>query len=319
MNHRLPRLVLLACLSLTLTAGASTAFGARWSQVEEIFQAKCVICHQGAGAPLGLRLDSHQGVLAGSARGAVVEAGDPEQSELIRRVAGKSLPRMPLTGPPWLGSEEIDTLRAWIAAGARPESPAPAAEQQGKEKPAVAQPQTSQADRQATPKGPLVWQDVAPIFLARCAKCHSPNGIMGAPPEGFVTTDRQSLLAAGERARVVPGNPAASEVVRRIRGLSLPRMPFDGPPWLDQRQIALVERWIAEGARDDSGRPAPVPVGARVRFEGNLYSRWQVDDLPLLVTDDTRIRKNPRPGDRVEVRGVIQNDGRILATRIRPR
>lgn len=309
MNNRRTLPMLLTLVAFALPGLPTPAAGAQWSDVQEIFRQQCVICHQGANAPLGLRLDSHDGVMTGSADGAVIVAGAPEESELIRRVIGESLPRMPLTGPPWLGAEDIATLRAWIAAGAG-SGPAIAATRP------ETQPQpVPQIVSRAEPR----WADVAPLFLARCAKCHSPDGIMGAAPEGFVATGYDSLLAAGERARIVPGNPAASEVVRRIRGLSRPRMPFDGPPWLDQRQIALIEDWIAAGAPDDSGRAAPVPVGARVRFEGTLVGRWQLDDLVLQTTAATRIRKNPSPGDRVEVRGVVQDDGRILATRIRPR
>ena len=91
-------------------------------------------------------------------------------------------------------------------------------------------------------------------------------------------------------ARVIPGNPADSELVRRIRGDSRPRMPFDGPPYLSEEQIRLVEQWIAQGARDADGRRASVPSGARVRFRGDE-----------------------------EVRGVVEPDGRVGVTRVRRR
>lgn len=52
---------------------------------------------------------------------------------------------------------------------------------------------------------------------------------MGALPEGYLLSSYAATLASGERARVVPGNPVASELVRRIRGQARPRMPYDGP------------------------------------------------------------------------------------------
>jgi hypothetical protein len=51
-------------------------------------------------------------------------------------------------------------------------------------------------------------------------------------------------------AIVIAGDPANSKIVQKLRG-TFPRgvrMPRDGPPYWSEAQIALVERWIAEGA-----------------------------------------------------------------------
>ena len=56
------------------------------------------MCHsKTAGASMGLRLDEFAAVLAGSDRGPVAVAGDPEGSEIIRRL---SSPRSSNSGPP---------------------------------------------------------------------------------------------------------------------------------------------------------------------------------------------------------------------------
>ncbi len=50
---------------------------------------------------------------------------------------------------------------------------------------------------------------------------------------------------------VVPGQPAASAIVQKLRG-TFPtgvQMPFNGPAYWREQDIQLVERWIAEGAR----------------------------------------------------------------------
>ena len=44
--------------------------------------------------------------------------GRPEASELFRRILGQARPRMPFDGPPYLGDEEIELIRSWIAQGA---------------------------------------------------------------------------------------------------------------------------------------------------------------------------------------------------------
>jgi len=292
------------CLAL-LTASAHAA-APTWAEVSTIFQQRCIICHQGTAAQNGLHLDTLEGVRAGGDTGPVALADKPAESELLRRVRGQSLPRMPLSGPPWLTVEEIDTLERWIAAG----MPAAASAAITSEAPELLAKSSHETPR---------WAEVAPIFLSRCAKCHSPTGMMGPAPEGFLTTGYGEILASAERARIVPGQPGASEIMRRIKGHSRPRMPFDGPPWLEDVEIALIEQWITAGAPDDQGKPAPIPVGSRVRFEGKMTGKWEVDGQPLLVGSGTRLDKKPGIGDRVEVRGLVEQHGAIRATRIRRR
>lgn len=87
------------------------------SRVLPVFDARCVECHGPDKAKAGLRLDSLAATLAGEGPDAMVVAGDPENSELLRRVL---LPRdddeaMPPKGD-GLAPEQIEAIRAWIAA-----------------------------------------------------------------------------------------------------------------------------------------------------------------------------------------------------------
>ena len=300
-------------LLLVLAVAAPVGQGGEvtYADLAPLLEKRCAPCHSGPAAARGLQVDSYAGLLGGSARGAVVIPGDAEGSELLRRLNGTSRPRMPLSGPPYLDAAEIARFRAWIVDGL-PEGP----------------PRPTTAWRKAVtppvpalpPQGtPVTWREVAPLFATRCAKCHTDDGLLGEPPEGYRLTTHDAALASTDRARVVPGNPDASELLRRLRGQSLPRMPYDGPPYLDPAEIALVARWIADGARDGQGRVAPVPGGAEVRFGGTLGRDWQVDGLALRVTGATRIDERPVPGDRVEVRGRVADDGGIRVERIRRR
>lgn len=84
-------------------------------------------------------------------------------------------------------------------------------------------------------------------------------------------------------------------------------------------EVALIVNWIAGGAPDATGRKAGVPTGAEVRLHGSLGRGWTLDGLKLLVPPGTRIDDNPRPGDYVQVRGVIDHRGDVRAERIRLR
>ncbi|MET0167085.1 MAG: c-type cytochrome domain-containing protein [Vicinamibacterales bacterium] len=265
------------------------------------------MCHFGDAAPLGLRLDSFESVLKGSARGPVVKAGDPLGSELIRRLKGISQPRMPMTGPPYLSDGEIALFERWVTAGLRKGGVAHGAPPS---KPITLRPSPGEA---------VTYLYVAPIFATRCAKCHTDKGVMGAAPEGYRLTSHESTLSTVDRARVVPGKPDASELVRRIRGQALPRMPFDGSPYLSSDEIRLIEDWVAQGARDADGKVAPNPTGAAVRLHGTLGSGWQLDGLDLAVGGRTRIDKSPKPGDYVEVRGRLDEAANVKVERLRRR
>ncbi len=96
-------------------------------------------------------------------------------------------------------------------------------------------------------------------------------------------------------------------------------MPFDGPPWLTPEQIMLLRDWIAGGAMDAAGQPAPVPVGAEVRYRGTITGPDEIDGLRFTITGATRIDDRPAIGQRAEVRGQVAADGSIIATRLRDR
>jgi hypothetical protein len=91
----------------------------------------------------------------------------------------------------------------------------------------------------------ITYANVEPVLRQHCVACHS-----GATPADNVRLDSYAHIMAGQRKRavVVPGDPGGSELVRRVRGVSKPRMPANGPPWLSDPETTLVERWIEAGA-----------------------------------------------------------------------
>lgn len=98
-----------------------------------VFDAACVVCHAGAAAPLGLRLESGSSFvnLVGVRSSQVgsllrVDPGDPDRSYLVRKLEGTASEgaQMPLGGPP-LPQSTIDFVRQWISDGALPDSQQP--------------------------------------------------------------------------------------------------------------------------------------------------------------------------------------------------
>ena len=88
-----------------------------YADVQPIFQDNCTNCHTGTNPPKNLNLTTYQDIMEGSQSGPVVIAGNPGESELIRRVKGLASPQMPLAGAP-LSKRQIQTLEKWIQTGA---------------------------------------------------------------------------------------------------------------------------------------------------------------------------------------------------------
>ncbi len=113
-------------------------------------------------------------------------------------------------------------------------------------------------------------RDVRPILAERCLKCHG-----GDEPEASLSfTSREAALAeaaSGQRA-IVPGDPEASELVRRIQ-TSEPseRMPPEGEKPLTEAEAAQLVRWIREGAP----------------WQVHWSLRWPVAAKPPAVRDES--------------------------------
>lgn len=79
-----------------------------------LLEKHCWECHSEQSAELGLKLDTYEGVMAGSDYGTVVEAGDPDGSLLIDMMESGDMPE---DGDP-VPAAEIEVIRNWIAEGA---------------------------------------------------------------------------------------------------------------------------------------------------------------------------------------------------------
>jgi mono/diheme cytochrome c family protein len=106
------------------------------------------------------------------------------------------------------------------------------------------------------PTGPVsYYHDVRRLFQQHCQGCHQP----AKPQGGYVMTSHADLLKAGDRGTpgVVPGQPDKSVLVEQIVPKDGKRaaMPKSKDP-LAAADIALIRRWIAEGAKDDTPKTA---------------------------------------------------------------
>jgi mono/diheme cytochrome c family protein len=85
-------------------------------KVRPLLLEKCASCHGPEKARGGLRLDTAAGLVKGGSNGAVVVAGKPDESPLIRAVRQTGDLKMPPKGK--LTDQEIADLVAWVRSGA---------------------------------------------------------------------------------------------------------------------------------------------------------------------------------------------------------
>src|SRR5581483_10127649 len=97
-------------------------------------------------------------------------------------------------------------------------------------------------------------RDIRPLFKASCLKCHGAE----AKPKGQFRLDLRAAAfrgGAGGKA-IVPGKAAESPLYRLLIDPDEDaRMPQKAPR-LAEGQIALIRRWIDEGARWPEDRSA---------------------------------------------------------------
>lgn len=87
--------------------------------VLRILEDHCTSCHNPGKVKGGLRLDTHEGALAGGQSGPVLMSEDPAASELMRRIRRPldDKKHMPPSGTEQLTADEIALLGWWIEAG----------------------------------------------------------------------------------------------------------------------------------------------------------------------------------------------------------
>jgi tetratricopeptide (TPR) repeat protein/mono/diheme cytochrome c family protein len=122
-----------------------------------------------------------------------------------------------------------------------------------------------QARSAATTRGVTFNRDIAPIVHQHCAICHRPGG--GAPFNLLTYADarrRATLIVAATRSRYMPPwkpEPQADD--------------FAGVRRLDDRQLALLQQWVDDGATE--GAPEDLPALPQ------WPSGWQLGEPDVVI------------------------------------
>ncbi len=113
-------------------------------------------------------------------------------------------------------------------------------------------------------------KDVRPIVKAHCTHCHGEE----EKPEGGVDLRLRRFMDE----IVVPGQPAQSKLVEVVRS---GEMPEKGKP-LTKAQLAVIERWIEQGAKTAKPEPVTLAPGPVILDEDREYWAFQPVQRPTV-------------------------------------
>ncbi len=135
-------------------------------------------------------------------------------------------------------------------------------------------------------------RDIRPLLAEHCLQCHGPD----KAEAGLNLTQRSTamLKLSSGVAAIVPGQPAESELLKRIESPHADeRMPPEKPA-LKAPQIALLRQWIASGAEYQSHwafQPLSLPVSPAVH--DTTWVRNPIDRFVLARLEAAKIKPSP--------------------------
>ena len=132
--------------------------------------------------------------------------------------------------------------------------------------------------------------DVRPILAKYCGGCHIDNA-----RGGLRLGSASAAVQGGQKgAAVVPGNPNASLMLRRI---AAGEMPLGNRPKPNAQEVAVLAKWIADGAKE-GGPSKKLPKVDVPKPTGNETVSFKEDIAPFMVNLCTGCHSgnNPRGG-----------------------
>src|SRR3954451_6838747 len=148
---------------------------------------------------------------------------------------------------------------------------------------------------ETAPKAVEFNRDVRPILSDACFACHGPDKNK-RKADLRLDTEEGAVAARGETKVIVPGDPAHSEVFRRITSADeKERMPpARSGRRLTLAQVEVVRRWIEQGAKSQkhwallSPQRPPLPA-----VKDPAWPRTPVDHFILERLEREGLRPSP--------------------------
>jgi hypothetical protein len=143
-----------------------------------------------------------------------------------------------------------------------------------------AAPQSGAAD--AFPQVIEFNRDIRPILSDKCFACHGPDKSHRMKNLRFDVEEEAKRDLGGGRFAIMPGDPEKSELIRRVsQAAPAGRMPLGKDP-LSERDVAMLRRWIEQGAQWEKHWSFIPPVRPNLpQVKNRSWSRNPIDYFVL--------------------------------------
>lgn len=228
--------ILIALVAIAYCGSAARAaddLSIKSGQVSRILKMKCGRCHGVTKPEMGLDLSSIAALQRGSDSGPVFDPAKFDKGRMYQLVKSQE---MPPEDEPGLTPTERSQLLKWIEVN----------------------------NKQLARNAASVSLDrVLPIFQLRCTVCHGTR----RKENGLDLRTRESILRGGKSGpAVVVGAPEKSLLLKRIHAGEMPpkrRLVEVSVKPMEANEVALVTRWIQQGARDHAAQVVVAPNAVR--------------------------------------------------------
>ena len=162
-------------------------------------------------------------------------------------------------------------------------------------------------------------QDVQPILASNCFSCHGPDPEMRKANLRLDLEESAFKKRPGKPDAIVPGKPEKSELIRRIESKDphylMPQSPLGEAKPMKPEEVAILKRWVAEGAHYRPHwafeKPARAPV-PQVQTAG--WTNTPIDAFVLRKLTNEGLKPSPEADKRTLIRRVTLDLTGLLPT-----
>jgi hypothetical protein len=162
-------------------------------------------------------------------------------------------------------------------------------------------------------------QDVQPILASNCFSCHGPDPEMRKANLRLDLEESAFKKRPGKPDAIVPGRPESSELIRRIESKDphylMPQSPLGEAKPMKPEDVAILKRWVAEGAHYRPHWAFEKPVRAAVpQVQTVGWAKTPIDAFILRRLAKEGLRPSPEADKRTLIRRVTLDLTGLLPT-----
>src|SRR5437660_4483598 len=138
---------------------------------------------------------------------------------------------------------------------------------------------------------------IQPILSEYCYPCHGPDSATRKPKKHPMRLDREQFAfepRENGQPVIIKGKPNASEMIRRIKAKDDDIMPpASERKTLKPEEIALLEKWISQGAQYEKHWSLITPTRPKPPKDSSGWSKNPIDRFVRLKLKDNGLQPNP--------------------------